>query len=94
MSPSQPAAAPVRDRPPFAVVGSQMSHEEELFGRVFDKWVVRRFLSFLRPYRRKLYVTLGAVLLCTVTQLSIPLIIRGRSTTPWCPTRPAAPSSI
>ncbi len=63
-------------KPPLAVVGSQISHDEELFGRVFDKWVVRRFLSYLKPYRSKLYIAVGAVLVFTVTQLSIPLIIR------------------
>ena len=63
-------------KPPLAVVGSQISHDEELFGRVFDKWVVRRFLSYLKPYRRKLYLAIGAVLVFTLTQLSIPLIIR------------------
>ena len=63
-------------KPPLAVVGSQISHDEELFGRVFDKWVVRRFLSYLKPYRGKLYIAVGAVLVFTVTQLTIPLIIR------------------
>jgi len=69
-----PATGPAK--PPLAVVGSQISHDEELFGRVFDKWVVRRFISYLKPYRGKLYIAIGAVLVFTVTQLSIPLIIR------------------
>ncbi len=72
--PTTPATGPAK--PPLAVVGSQISHDEELFGRVFDKWVVRRFLSYLKPYRGKLYIAIGAVLVFTVTQLSIPLIIR------------------
>ena len=46
-----PATGPAR--PPLAVVGSQISHDEDLFGRVFDKWVVRRFLTYLKPYRRE-----------------------------------------
>ncbi len=62
--------------PPLAVVGSQISYDEELFGRIFDKWVARRFLTFLRPYQSKLYPAIGAVLVFTMTQLSIPLIIR------------------
>ncbi len=62
--------------PPLAVVGSQISYDEELFGRVFDKWVAGRFLEYLKPYRRELYLAVGAVLLFTTTQLSIPLIIR------------------
>ena len=69
-----PATGPAK--PPLAVVGSQISHDEELFGRVFDKWVVRRFLTYLKPYRSQLYIAIGAVLVFTVTQLSIPLIIR------------------
>ncbi len=56
-------------QPPLAVVGSQISHDEELFGRVFDKWVVRRFLSYLKPYRSQLTIAICAVLVFTVTQL-------------------------
>jgi ATP-binding cassette subfamily B protein len=62
--------------PPLAVVGSQISYDEELFGKVFDKWVARRFIEYLKPYRRELYIAVGAVLMFTITQLSIPLIIR------------------
>ena len=76
MTSGQPAANPTKDRPPLAVVGSQLSYDEELFGRAFDKWVARRFLTYLVPYRRKLILALGAVLVFTLTQLSIPLIIR------------------
>ena len=63
-------------KPPLAVVGSQISQDEKLFGQVFDKWVVRRFLTYLTPYRGELYMAVGAVLVFTMTQLSIPLIIR------------------
>ena len=63
-------------RPPLAVVGSQISQDEELFGRVFDSWVVSRFLVYLRPYRRRIAVAIGAVLLFTLMQLAIPLVIR------------------
>ena len=62
--------------PPLAVVGSQISQDEELFGRVFDRWVVSRFLVYLRPYRRRIAVAIGAVLLFTLMQLAIPLVIR------------------
>ena len=72
----KPATMPDDDRPPLAVVGSQISQDEELFGRVFDKWVIRRFAGYLKPYRRQIAIAIGAVLLFTVTQLSIPLIIR------------------
>jgi len=63
-------------KPPLAVVGSQISYDEELFGRVFDKWVARRFLKYLKPYKKTLNRAVGAVLVFTITQLSIPLIIR------------------
>ena len=76
MSVTQPAAMLGDDRPPLAVVGSQISYEEEMFGRVFDKWVVRRFVRYLAPYRKKLYFAVGSVLVYTLTQLSIPLVIR------------------
>ena len=67
---------PNPSNPPLAVVGSQISYDEELFGKVFDKWVARRFIEYLKPYRRELYIAVGAVLMFTITQLSIPLIIR------------------
>ena len=70
------STATENQRPPLAVVGSQISQDEELFGRVFDRWVVSRFLVYLRPYRRRIAVAIGAVLLFTLMQLAIPLVIR------------------
>src|SRR6185437_10365349 len=64
------------NRPPKAVVGSQVSHEEEIFGKVYDSGVVRRLWAFVTPYRGKIYLAVGAVLAFTATQLAIPLIIR------------------
>jgi ATP-binding cassette subfamily B multidrug efflux pump len=68
----------VRDggkRPMRAVVGSHRI-EEEIFGKVFDKKIVRRIWAFVRPYQRQVVVAVAAVLVFTVTQLLIPLIIR------------------
>ena len=65
-----------RERPPRAVVGSQISIDEEMFGAAFDGHVVRRFFSYVRPYRRRLGVAVGAVLVFTGAQLAIPLVIR------------------
>ena len=62
-------------RPPRAVIGAQISHDEELFGRVFDARVMRRFAGFVWPYRRTAMLALLAVLVFVVTQLSIPLVI-------------------
>lgn len=69
-------SAAVHKRPPLAVVGSQVSQDEELFGRVFDKWVMRRFTAHLAPYRLRIAAGVAAVLLFTLTQLAIPLIVR------------------
>ena len=69
-----PTAAPLR--PPRAVVGSQVSYEEEMFGAAFDGRVVRRFWDFVAPYRRRVYIGMAAVLVFTLTQVAIPLVLR------------------
>ena len=63
-------------RPPRAVVGSQISHDEEMFGAAFDGKVVRRFFTYVRPYKHRIYIALFSVLVFTGAQLAIPLIIR------------------
>lgn len=67
---------PKEERPPLAVVGSQIGQEEKLFGKAFDKHIVRRFLPFIRPYKKRLLLALFGVLLFTGTQLAIPIIVR------------------
>ena len=61
---------------PLAVVGSQTSQDEVIFGRAFDKWVITRFLGHLAPYKLRICIGVTAVLVYTLTQLSIPLIVR------------------
>jgi len=63
-------------RPPRAVVGSQISVDEEMFGAAFDGRVISRFMSYVYPYRSRIYLALAAVLTFTGAQLAIPLIIR------------------
>ena len=70
------SGTPGGKRPPRAVVGSQISTDEEMFGAAFDGRVIRRFMSYVYPYRKRIYGALGAVLVFTGAQLSIPLIIR------------------
>lgn len=65
-----------RRRPPRAVVGSQISRDEEMFGRVFDRGVVRRFIDYVRPYRGRVLLAVAAVLVATGAQLAIPLAVR------------------
>jgi len=57
-----------------AVVGSTRI-EEEIFGRVFDGRVVSRIWEFVKPYRRKVWIAVSAVLVFTLSQLTIPLLI-------------------
>ncbi len=62
-------------RPPRAVVGSQISRDEEIFGALYDRKVVRRFMGYVRPYRGGLVFAIAAVLVYTAAQLAIPLVI-------------------
>ncbi len=63
-------------RPPRAYVGSQSSQEEDMFGALFDGGVVGRFMTYVYPYRKNIWIALVAVLIVTAAQLLIPLIIR------------------
>ncbi|MEK9662771.1 MAG: hypothetical protein VW644_13760, partial [Alphaproteobacteria bacterium] len=49
-------------RAPRAVVGSQISRDEEMFGALYDRNVVRRFAACVRPYGRNVILALAAVL--------------------------------
>lgn len=62
-------------RPPRAVVGSHRI-QEEMFGKAYDGWVIRRIWAFVHPYRLRMYLAVAAVLTFTASQLVIPLIIR------------------
>lgn len=62
-------------RPTKAVVGSHRD-EEEVFGKAYDPRIVRRIWSFVRPYQGRIFISVAAVLVFTLTQLAIPLIIR------------------
>ena len=66
----------IGNRPPKAVVGSQVSREEEVFGKVFDRHVIRRLWGFVAPYQARVILAVAAVLAFTGTQLAIPLLIR------------------
>ena len=65
-----------KKRPPLANVGSQVEAEEEIFGRAFDRGVVGRFWTFVRPYQRMLWLGVAAVLIFTSTQVLVPLTMR------------------
>ena len=78
MSAEQPDTPPDKrgGRPPLAVVGSQVSYDEEMFGAAFDGVVIRRFWAFVRPYQRTLWFGIVGVLVFTLTQVAIPLLVR------------------
>jgi ATP-binding cassette subfamily B multidrug efflux pump len=63
------------DRPPRAVVGSQINTEEQIFA-AFDGQIIRRFWEFISPYQRRLVLSVLAVLVFAGTQVTIPLIVR------------------
>ncbi|MCG8547856.1 MAG: ABC transporter ATP-binding protein, partial [Alphaproteobacteria bacterium] len=56
--------------------GLTIDTDQRLFGAAFDGRIMRRFFEFMRPYRGRLAVALCAVVAFTVTQLSIPIVIR------------------
>lgn len=62
-------------RPSKAVVGSHRD-EEEVFGKAYDPRIIRRIWSFVRPYQSRIFISVAAVLVFTLTQLAIPLVIR------------------
>jgi len=72
---SGPPSAQRSARPRLASVGAQSNREEVMFGAAFDGRIVRRFIAFVVPYRRRLLFGLAAVLVFTATQLAIPLIV-------------------
>ncbi|RWC58685.1 ABC transporter ATP-binding protein [Mesorhizobium sp.] len=62
-------------RPTKAVVGSHRD-EEEVFGKAYDPRITRRIWSFVKPYQSRIFISVAAVLVFTLTQLAIPLVIR------------------
>ncbi|RWN29079.1 MAG: ABC transporter ATP-binding protein [Mesorhizobium sp.] len=64
-----------RGRPTKAVVGSHRD-EEEVFGKAYDPRIVRRIWSLVKPYQGRIFISVAAVLVFTLTQLAIPLVIR------------------
>ena len=76
-----PDAAPPPDEPRKTILPQRRRRpptlsSEDTFGKVFDGNVVKRFSAFLTPYRKRIYIAIAAVLIFTLTQLSVPLIIR------------------
>ena len=62
--------------PPGAVSPPAEVTEEEMFSTVFNETVVRRFIRFMVPYKMVVAASFFAVLIFTVTQLSIPILVQ------------------
>jgi ATP-binding cassette, subfamily B, multidrug efflux pump len=69
-------AAPAATQNGVQQRGLTENMDEQIFGAAFNGRIVRRFLAFMRPYRPRLAVAMCAVVAFTLTQLSIPLVIR------------------
>ncbi|MBA31423.1 MAG: multidrug ABC transporter [Chloroflexi bacterium] len=62
--------------PPKASVVLASNLEEEVFSEKFNGDVIKRFFSYVKPYKRQLIPALIAVIIFTITSISIPLIIK------------------
>jgi ATP-binding cassette subfamily B protein len=76
MPDSAPSSDELKNAPPQRKRRVQTLSSEDTFGKAFDGNVVRRFAEFLKPYRRRIYMAIASVVIFTLTQLSVPLIIR------------------
>jgi ABC-type multidrug transport system fused ATPase/permease subunit len=52
------------------------THEDQVLGKAYDPRIVRRLLAFLRPYRQKVILAVGLVLLATIADLAMPLLFK------------------
>ncbi len=75
MPDSTPAPENPKKLPPKRRQAPGLS-SDDTFGNAFDGFVMRRFAAFLIPRKRKIALAIGSVLIFTLTQVSIPLIIR------------------
>ena len=62
--------------PPKASVVLASNLEEEVFSEEFKGDVINRFFSYVRPYKKQIIPALIAVIIFTITSISIPLIIK------------------
>jgi ATP-binding cassette subfamily B protein len=62
--------------PELASMGSHQSADGTMFSTAFNGQVIKRFIKFLKPHKTMLWVSVGAVLLFTFTQMGLPLVIR------------------
>jgi len=56
--------------------GASQYHDEEVLGKAYDARLMRRLLSYLRPYRLKVVVSVLLLLVVTVLQLAGPILVQ------------------
>ena len=62
--------------PPGAATPPPEVSEEDMFGAGFNHEVTKRFLGFMKPYRRGVIIAISALLIFTLSQSLFPLIIQ------------------
>ncbi len=51
-------------------------HDEEILGKAYDGRLMRRLLTYLRPYRRRVVLSVLLLLVVTVLQLAGPILVQ------------------
>jgi len=51
-------------------------HDEEVLGKAYDARLMRRLMTYLRPYRLKVFISVVLLLIVTVLQLSGPILVQ------------------
>ena len=62
--------------PPGAAAPPPEVSEEDMFGAGFNHEVAKRFLGFMKPYRRWVIIAISALMIFTLSQILFPLIIQ------------------
>ena len=62
--------------PPGAAAPPPEVSEEDMFGAGINHEVTKRFLGFMKPYRRSVILAVSALMVFTLTQVLFPLIIQ------------------
>ncbi len=62
--------------PPGAAAPPPEVSEEDMFGAGFNHEVTKRFLGFMKPYRRWVIIAISTLMIFTLSQILFPLIIQ------------------
>ena len=53
-----------------------MAHEEEILGKAYDSRLMRRLLTYLRPYRWQVAIALGSIFLKSFCDVLGPYLVK------------------